>query len=301
MMIFVASCAEITRTDKKCERDSRVAATKSKKRCRQKTHPEEEQPVKRFSAAKVLQGGALSTVEVCVSRKESPVELAHKSLEAVANPASQMDATVEVGVVDMTVPSNSSITNDLLDCTCNEPWNPFSSDLEDIDQGTNCNDSMLLKREISDSTVDRHVSFYVSGQFSDNSSTSQIMTSKSPEEECAKNPFNIDDAEAASTTSQLLEAVSKNYGAEEWANNPLTEDFAKAADVQHEEHILNEDVAEDFAKAADIQDEEHIPNEDVVVQPIGWTRTAKFFNQKNIGSVGSPPCELPASLTGVPE
>jgi len=264
-MMFVACHAEVARTDEDCVADSKVAATNSKRRCRPKTNPEEKRPVKLFCATKVQPAGTWSTLEACVSRKDSPVELAHKSFQALANTVSQIDVTVQLGVVDMTVPSNSSITSDLPDCTCNEPWNPFSPDLKDVDRGTKCNGSMLLTGQISDSKVESNVSFDVTEQVPDHPSTHQFVTSKSPEEERAKNPFDIDDKEAASTASQLWEPVSNNYGAEEWANNPLTEDFAKAADVEHEDHIPNEGV----------------------LQPIRLIRTAKFVNRKNIGSVGA--------------
>jgi len=234
---FDACRVELARTDRA---DSKVAATNSKERRPQKMHPDKKRPAKLTRAAEVQHAYARSTLEACVTQKKNPVELVQKSPEAVANTTSQVDATIEVSVMGLTARSGSSITSCSTDCTCNEPWNPFSSDVKDIDQGTKCNDSMLLKRQISNPTADTTVNFGISQQVLDILSTSQFVKSKSPEEECTKNPFDSDCAEAVSTSSPPFQPVSKNYGAEEWANNPLTEDFAQAADVEREEHIPNE-------------------------------------------------------------
>lgn len=152
------------------------------------------------------------------------------------------------------------------DSTCNAPWNPFSPrHMKVVDQGTACNDLMFLKHQICGSTSDTTSGSSISQQVSDTTSTSPFVTSNVPEEEYANNPFDMDSAEVASTTSQPLD------GAEEWANNPLTEDFAKAADSNHEEDI---------------------PNEDTVVQPIALTSLAKLIAGSTKVPFGGEPVVL---------
>lgn len=156
------------------------------------------------------------------------VELARKSLEAVAKTVPQVDETIVMGVLDVTACSISSVSTHAPDSTCGEPWNPFGPDLM---QGQSTNDSMPL-------------------------------TSKSPEEACAKNPFSMDHARLASTTSESWEPWSKNHESEECLNNPFTEDLARVDD--------------------------DIPNRDAVVQTVGPSRWAQLIVHKNGGSSSLP-------------
>jgi len=283
---LTACCAELTRTDKTAamlqsmgvmlqadkdsddrDADPRVSAKFSEGKSRQNKQKEGERLAKLAHAAKVQQACARSTLEACVTRRENLVELARKSLEAVAKTIPRVDATGVVGVLDMTVLSNSVVSGYTSDSTCN------SDLMEAVDQGTSYDDSMLLKRQISDSTLD--VSIGISQNDSDTSSTNPVMTSESAEEECGKNPFDIDCAEVESITNQPLEPASENQGAGEWANNPLTQDFAKAADAKHEEHI---------------------PNEYPDLKLLPLTPLAKLIDQSKVGSTRSPLGEPPVSL-----
>lgn len=281
---LIACHAELARTDKtvamlqsmgvalrahedscNCDANSKDLIQTSEGRRRQKTKREGERLAKLIHAAKAQQACARSTLEACVTRRENLVELARKSLQAVAKTIPQVDETVAVGFLDRTILSNSvSYTSE---STCNEPWNPFGPDLmEVLDDGSKCNDSTLLKRQVSGSTLDTTISSGISQQDSDTSSTIQFVTSDSPEEEHQKNPFDIDSAEVASTTSQPLEPAPKNQGAEDWANNPLTEDSAKVSEAKYKEHI---------------------PNEDADLRPLSLTPSAKLIDQNNDGSTRS--------------
>jgi hypothetical protein len=173
--------------------DSKVSATTSKGSRWQKTQMEGEPLGKLIHAAKVQQAYARSTLEACVGRRECLVELARKSLEAVAKTVPQVDETIVMSVLDVTACSISSGSTHAPDSTCGEPWNPFGPDLM---QGQSTDDSMPL-------------------------------TSKSSEEACATNPFS---ARLASTTSESWEPWSKNHESEECLNNPFTEDLARVDD-----------------------------------------------------------------------
>jgi len=248
--------------------DIKVLATTSKGGHWQKKQMEEKRLAKLIHTAKVQQAYARSTLEACITRKESLVELARKSVEAIANIVPRVDETVALGILDMTVHSNSTVTGRAADSTCNEPWNPFGPELmEAVGQGTTCNDLTLFKRQMSDSTLDTTVGSGISHQDSDLSSTNPFMMSDSPEKECTRNPFNMDCAEDANTTSQPLEPPRNNHVSEEWANNPFTMDVAKAAICEHEELI---------------------PSEDAVVHPIGVTQRAKFADRNKVGSTKMP-------------
>jgi len=119
---------------------------------------------------------------------------------------------------------------------------------------------MLLKRQVSFSTLDTTGGSCISQEDSDTSHANPCVTS-GPPEECAKNPFNMDCAELVSTTSQPWAPSSKNHVLEEWVNNPFTEDFARVADAEQGDHI---------------------PTEDVIVQPVALSRGASHRSPSSL-------------------
>jgi len=109
--------------DSEChEVDSQVLANTEKGKPLAKERNGGVQLAKLTYAAKVQQAFARSTLEACVSRRKSLVELARKALEAVAQTVPQVDETDVTGVFDMTASSNSTVSS----YDCNEPWSPLS-------------------------------------------------------------------------------------------------------------------------------------------------------------------------------
>jgi len=90
------------------EVDSKVSATARKGSRRQKTQMERERLAKLMHAAKVQQAFARSSLEACVARRKSLVELARKSLEAVAQTVPHADETVTISDLEMKEGSNST-------------------------------------------------------------------------------------------------------------------------------------------------------------------------------------------------
>lgn len=205
---------ELARADNAAE----VSAATSKGRSRHKAQKDEEGFTNLIHAAKVQQAYARFMLEACATRRERLVDLAQKSVEAVARTVSEVDGTVAVAVLDMTARSGLPVTSYTSDVT--RPWNPFS-------------------RESSDSVVDTTVGSGVSQQGSDISSTNLCVTSEqvSAEKVCANNPFSADLAEPARMTRPPL-APSEKQAQEECAGNPFNEDCAQVA---HKDRSLHND------------------------------------------------------------
>jgi len=240
--------------------DSNVSVRIRKGGRHQKREMEGGRLAKLIHTSKVQRAYARSTLEACVTRRESLVEIAQKSLAAVAKTVPQLDEVVATGIFDMTARSNSTTTSFMTDVgACDESWNPFAPDLTEVDQGTKRIDSTPLKRQVSDSTLDTTLSSGgLSQPDSDNNSssttTNPFAMSESPDEESAKAPANS------------VKPSRWSHALEEWANNPFTDDMAISEHAEHEEHI---------------------PNEEVVVQPIGKTHLAKLVEQTKSASMRS--------------
>jgi len=212
---------------------SKVSATTSKEgRRRQKTQKDEERLAKLIHAAQVQQAYARSTLEACVTRRERLVELAQKSLAAVARTIPQVDEIIAVDVFQTLFSSKSTVTSDSFDSNYNGPWNSPRLDL--ITKG---NDAMLFQRLISDSSLDRIVRSGKLHQDPGTSCTNPCTTSGPPRERCANNPFNMDPTEVVHTTNRLFEPWSKDRCSEESTNNPFNEDCAKLGDAERSEHM----------------------------------------------------------------